>query len=95
MQQGERLWQLTLPEGWGGSSGGASPCAGLEGRVGTGGRRRREKVCQEVGLVTQRSARAWHVGELQEQGSVSLGAEVWGLRRQEGERDQWGVVGSP
>lgn len=75
MQQRKGVGQLTLPKGWGGLPEGAGPCAGLEGRVGAGGRRRRERVCQEVGLVTQRPVRAWRVGDLQDLSSISLGAE--------------------
>lgn len=75
MQQGKGLGQLTLPEGCGGVLEGPGPVLvlkeGLDLEGEEGGR-----VCQEVGLVTQRSARACHVGELRERGSVSLGAGV-------------------
>ena len=46
------------------------------------------------GQVTQRPARAWHVSELQGFGSVSSGAEGWGVGRQEGAGDLLGMAGS-
>lgn len=63
-----------LPEEWGGLPGGGGPHAGLEGRVGLEGGEGGRGHVRKWGRG-HRPAKAWHVGELQAFGSVSLGEE--------------------